>query len=373
MAKKEDKEAKDPKAAELKARMDKLKMSLLKIEKDYGKGTIMCCGSEGRIAIPVISTGAFSLDLALGIGGIPRGRITEIFGPEASGKSSLCHHIMANAQKTGGLVALIDTEHALDASWAAVCGVNLKSLYVSQPSCAEEALGITGELVASDTLDVVVIDSVAALVPKAELDGEFGDSHMGLQARLMSQAMRKLTSVIGKSRTAVIFTNQMRMKIGVMFGNPETTTGGNALKFYASVRLDIRRQEAIKDASGQEIGNEVKVKVVKNKLAPPFRVARFNLMHATGIDWAGSVLSVAEEKGVVEKRGAWYSYGGEQLGQGAPATAEGLRANPELMRKIEEAVRQSAVSLKAEVSDEAEPADDSAGEAGGEVPPAAAE
>jgi len=372
MAKKDDKEAKDPKGAELEARMKRLKTSLLKIEQDIGKGTIMRCGSDGKIAVPAISTGAISLDIALGIGGIPRSRITEIYGHEASGKSTLCHHIIANAQKAGGVGALIDVENAFDPSWAELCGVKVGDMYVSQPNCAEDALNVAEELVRSDAVDVVVVDSVAALVPRAEIEGQMGDSFMGLQARLMSQAMRKLTSAIGNSRAAVIFTNQIRMKIGVVFGNPETTAGGNALKFYASVRLNIRQGEKIKLPSGEVVGNVVIVKVAKNKLAAPFRTATFNIMYTKGIDSVGTLLDFAVAKSVVEKRGAWFAWGTEQLGQGRLDATSTLEKNPEMMAKIEEAVRKSAAPVKAEVTDEAEP-DDAAGEAGGDVPPPAAE
>lgn len=293
-----------------------LDMALSAIEKNYGKGAIMRLGADMPAKdIPVISTGALSLDVALGIGGIPRGRVTEIFGPESSGKTTLALHIVAEAQRQGGIAGFIDAEHALDLSYARKLGLNTEDLLISQPDTGEQALEIAEMLVRSGALDVLVVDSVAALVPKAEIEGEMGDSHMGLQARLMSQALRKLTATISKSLTAVIFINQIRMKIGVMFGNPETTTGGNALKFYASVRMDIRRLTQIKK-DDEAIGSRTRVKVVKNKLAPPFREAEFDILYGEGISREGDLLDVGTELGMVEKSGAWYSLDGERIGQG---------------------------------------------------------
>ena len=316
---------------------------LAQIQKEFGDGAIMRMGdAESAKAIPFISTGAFSLDLALGIGGLPRGRVVEIFGPESSGKTTLSLHVIANAQKAGGLAAFIDAEHAMDPGYAKRIGVNLDDLLVSQPSSGEEALTICDTLIRSNSLDVVVVDSVAALTPKAEIDGEMGDSHMGLQARLMSQAMRKLTSAISVSKTLCIFTNQIREKIGVMFGSPETTPGGRALKFYTSVRLDIRRLNSIKDASGRAIGNHVKVKVVKNKVAPPFAEGEFDIMFARGINWHGSVVDAGIQHEVLEKRGSWLSFEGVQLGQGRDASAEYLAANPEIEEKVIVKVREKA-------------------------------
>ena len=312
-----------------------LDMAVAAIEKNYGKGAIMRLGSDAPVEIvPVISTGAISLDAALGIGGIPRGRVTEIFGPESSGKTTLALHIIAEAQKTGGIAGFVDAEHALDLSYARKLGISTEDLLISQPDTGEQALEIAEMLVRSGALDVLVVDSVAALVPKAEIEGEMGDAHMGLQARLMSQALRKLTGTISKSQTAVIFINQIRMKIGVMFGNPETTTGGNALKFYASVRMDIRRLAQIKK-DDDVIGARTRVKVVKNKLAPPFREAEFDILYGEGISREGDILDLGAGTGVVEKSGAWYSVDGERIGQGRenarvflkdhPDMAEGLR------------------------------------------------
>jgi recombination protein RecA len=309
------------------------------IERQFGKGSIMKLGGEStRARVASISTGSIGLDAALGIGGVPRGRIIEIFGPEASGKTTLTLSIIAQAQKLGGNCVFIDAEHALPAEFAQMLGVDLENLHVSQPDTGEEALEIADQLVRSGAIDVVVIDSVAALVPKAEIEGEMGDTHVGLQARLMSQALRKLTGSISKSNTCVIFINQIRMKIGIMFGNPETTTGGNALKFYSSVRLDIRRIASIK--SGDEsIGNRCKVKVVKNKVSAPFRQAEFDLYFDEGISRAGEILDVGVEKGIIEKSGTWLSYGGERLGQGRENARQFLRANPDLMRELENKVR----------------------------------
>jgi len=308
--------------------------AVAQIERAYGKGSIMrLVDVSNKMVVEVIPTGSIALDLALGVGGIPRGRITEIYGPESSGKTTLCYHIIAEAQKTGGIAAFVDTEHALDPSYARKCGVDLENLFISQPDTGEQALEITETLVRSGAVDVVVVDSVAALVPRAEIDGDMGDAHVGLQARLMSQALRKLTSAINRSHTSVIFTNQLRMKIGVMFGNPETTSGGRALKFYASVRLEIRRVDSIKN--GQDItGSRSRVKVVKNKVAPPFKQAEFDIMYAEGISAAGSVLDVGVELGVVRKSGAWFYYGEERVGQGRENAKEFLKAHPEMQEEI---------------------------------------
>jgi len=308
--------------------------AIAQIERAYGKGSIMrLVDVSNKMVVEVIPTGSIALDLALGVGGIPRGRITEIYGPESSGKTTLCYHIIAEAQKAGGIAAFVDTEHALDPSYARKCGVDLENLFISQPDTGEQALEVTETLVRSGAVDVVVVDSVAALVPRAEIDGDMGDAHVGLQARLMSQALRKLTSAINRSHTSVIFTNQLRMKIGVMFGNPETTSGGRALKFYASVRLEIRRVDSIKN--GQDItGSRSRVKVVKNKVAPPFKQAEFDIMYAEGISAAGSVLDVGVELGVVRKSGAWFYYGEERVGQGRENAKEFLKAHPEMQEEI---------------------------------------
>jgi recombination protein RecA len=307
-----------------------LDMAVAAIEKNYGKGAIMRLGSDAPVEIvPIISTGAISLDAALGIGGIPRGRVTEIFGPESSGKTTLALHVIAEAQRTGGIAGFIDAEHALDLSYARKLGISTEDLLISQPDTGEQALEIAEMLVRSGALDVLVVDSVAALVPKAEIEGEMGDAHMGLQARLMSQALRKLTGTISKSRTAIIFINQIRQKIGVMFGNPETTTGGNALKFYATVRLDIRRIAQIKK-DDSVIGGRTRVKVVKNKLAPPFREAEFDILYGEGISREGDILDLGVEQDVVEKSGAWYSVGGERIGQGRENARLFLKEHPEM-------------------------------------------
>jgi recombination protein RecA len=307
-----------------------LDMAVAAIEKNYGKGAIMRLGSDAPVElVPIISTGAISLDAALGIGGIPRGRVTEIFGPESSGKTTLALHIIAEAQRTGGIAGFIDAEHALDLSYARKLGISTEDLLISQPDTGEQALEIAEMLVRSGALDVLVVDSVAALVPKAEIEGEMGDAHMGLQARLMSQALRKLTGTISKSRTAIIFINQIRQKIGVMFGNPETTTGGNALKFYATVRLDIRRIAQIKK-DDSVIGGRTRVKVVKNKLAPPFREAEFDILYGEGISREGDILDLGVEQDVVEKSGAWYSVGGERIGQGRENARLFLKEHPEM-------------------------------------------
>ena len=321
------------------ARKAALDSALAHIEKQFGDGAIMSLGKHSASReISVIRTGALSLDLALGVGGVPRGRVVEIFGPESSGKSTLATHIVANAQRSGGLAAYIDAEHALDPRYAANIGVNLDDLLISQPDCGEDALNIAEMLARSNAIDVIVIDSVAALVPKSELEGDIGDSFMGLQARMMSQALRKLTASLSKSRTCAIFINQIREKIGVMFGNPETTPGGRALKFYASMRLDIRRIASIKGADNSEVGNRTRVKVVKNKLAPPFRQAEFDIIFNEGISHAGSVLDLGVETNVVEKKGAWFSFNGNRLGQGRDASRDELKRNKPLLEEIETAV-----------------------------------
>jgi recombination protein RecA len=316
-----------------------LDAAISSITKAYGDGSIMRLGdARAQTKIDVIPTGALGVDLALGVGGVPRGRVVEIFGPESSGKTTLMLHVIANAQKAGGLAAFIDAEHALDPGYAKKLGVNLDDLLVSQPDSGEEALTICETLARSNALDVIVIDSVAALVPKAELEGEMGMATMGLQARLMSQALRKLTAILGKSKTTCIFTNQLREKIGVMFGNPETTPGGKALKFYASVRMDIRRKDTLKDAAGNAIGNHVKVKIVKNKVAPPFAEAEFDIIYNHGINKEGSILDVGIECGAVDKKGAWLQFNGELIGQGKDAAQKTLAEKPELAKKIVEAI-----------------------------------
>jgi recombination protein RecA len=324
-----------------KEKQQAIDLAMSQIERQFGKGAIMRLGSDATVAdVPVIPSGSLSLDVALGLGGVPRGRVVEIFGPESSGKTTLALHVLAEAQRTGGLAAFIDAEHALDLAYARKLGVNVDDLLISQPDTGEQALEITEVLVRSGAIDAVVIDSVAALVPRAEIEGEMGDAHMGLQARLMSQALRKLTAAISKSRTTVIFINQIRMKLGVLFGNPETTTGGNALKFYSSVRLDIRRISAIKD--GQEvIGSRTRVKVVKNKLAPPFKEAEFDIMYGQGISKEGDVLDMATALNIVDKSGAWYSYGGERMGQGRENVKAFLKEHPDICSKIERKVRKS--------------------------------
>ncbi len=324
------------------ARRAVLEKALSEITKRYGDGAIMRLGEAHSMQTEVIPTGSLSLDIALGVGGIPRGRITEIFGPESSGKTTLCQHIVAEAQRMGGVAAYIDMEHALDPSYAARCGVDIENLLISQPDTGEQALEIAETLVRSGAVDVVVIDSVAALVPRAEIEGDMGEPTMGIQARLMSQALRKLAGAISQTKTAVIFTNQLRQKIGVMFGNPETTTGGQALKFYASVRLDVRRVQAIK-LGAEIIGNRTRVRVVKNKVAPPFKTAEFDIMYNEGISKAGDVLDLATQLGIVEKRGAFFSYGDIRLGQGRENAKEYLRQNPDLMAAIESIIREKAL------------------------------
>ena len=311
-----------------------LNLAIAQIEKNCGKGSIMRMGTDTKVKIAAIPTGAINLDAAIGIGGIPRGRITEIYGPESSGKTTLCLHVVANAQKAGGVAAFIDAEHALDTEYAKKLGVDVENLLISQPDTGEQALEICEILVRSGAVDVVVIDSVAALVPKAEIEGDMGDSHVGLQARLMSQALRKLTGSIARSKTSVIFINQLREKIGVMFGNPETTTGGKALKFYASVRLDIRRIGPVKEKE-DVVGSHVRVKVVKNKVAPPFKQAEFDIMYAEGISHASLVLDIAAEAGIIDKAGAWYSYGTQRIGQGRENAKAYLEQHPQLMDKLE--------------------------------------
>jgi len=319
-----------------------LEAALSQIEKAFGKGSIMKLGERPAFSeADVISTGSLGLDMALGIGGLPRGRVVEIYGPESSGKTTLALHAIASAQKTGGACAFIDAEHALDPTYAAKLGVKLDELLISQPDSGEQALEIVDTLVRSGAIDVLVVDSVAALVPKAELEGEMGDSHVGLQARLMSQALRKLTSSISKSRTCVIFINQMRMKIGIMFGNPETTTGGNALKFYASIRLDIRRMQSIKERE-HTLGNQTKVKVVKNKLAPPFRVVVFDIMFGEGVSRTGEIIDLGVQAGVVEKSGSWFSYEGQRIGQGRETAKQYLKENPAVAEAIEAKIRANA-------------------------------
>lgn len=315
-----------------------LKLTMDKIDKDYGKGSVMMMSDKGITEQEVISTGSIGLDVALGIGGLPKGRVIEIYGPESSGKTTLAIHVIAEAQKKGGMCAIIDAEHAFDSGYAQKLGVDIDNLLISQPDYGEQALEIADRLILSGALDVVVIDSVAALVPKSELEGEMGDSKMGLHARLMSQALRKLTATISKTNSCCIFINQLREKIGVMFGNPETTTGGNALKFYASVRLDIRRQAQIKD--GEEVvGNHIKVKVVKNKVAPPFRQAEFDIIYGEGISKAGEIIDMGVELGIVQKSGSWFSYNGDKLGQGREAVKQLMIDNPELGGEIEGKIR----------------------------------
>ena len=315
-----------------------LEMAMSQIEKQFGKGSVMKLGEFKAMEIEAIPTGALSLDIALGIGGVPRGRIIEVFGPESSGKTTLALHIVAEAQKMGGEAAFIDAEHALDPVYARKLGVDIDNLIVSQPDTGEQALEITESLVRSGALDVIVVDSVAALVPKAEIDGDMGDSHMGLQARLMSQALRKLAGAINKSKTVLIFINQLREKIGVMFGNPETTTGGRALKFYASVRMDIRKVENIKQ-DGEVKGNRVRVKVIKNKVAPPFREAEFDVVYGKGISKEGNILDMAVNLDIIEKAGSWFSYDGERIGQGRENVKKYLKENPEMLEEVEEKVR----------------------------------
>jgi recombination protein RecA len=323
-----------------------LELAVAQIEKQFGRGAIMKLGTEEGVPdVPAISTGSLGLDLALGIGGLPRGRVVEIFGPESSGKTTLTLHAIAEVQRMGGTAAFVDAEHALDVTYARKLGVKTDDLLVAQPDTGEQSLEITETLVRSGAVDLVVIDSVAALVPRAELEGDMGDTHMGLQARLMSQALRKLTGAISKSQTTVIFINQIRMKLGVMFGNPETTTGGNALKFYASVRLDIRRIESIKEGQ-QVVGNRVRVKVVKNKIAPPFKKAEMEILFNEGISKTGEILDLGVEKSLFEKSGAWYSYQGERIGQGREQARQYLREHPETMKEVESKIKEAAGLVK---------------------------
>ena len=330
-----------------------VEQAISQIERQFGRGSIMKMSDDNIIDVPVIPTGSLALDLALGVGGVPRGRVVEIFGPESSGKTTLALHITAEAQKKDGMVAFIDAEHALDMAYARKLGVDVDSLLVSQPDTGEQGLDIAEILVRSGAIDVLIIDSVAALVPRAEIEGDMGDQHMGLQARLMSQALRKLTATISKSRTCVIFINQIRMKIGVMFGSPETTTGGNALKFYASQRLDIRRTGAIKDGT-DVIGNRTRVKVVKNKIAPPFKEAEFDIIYGQGISKEGDILDLGAEMGLVEKSGAWYSFEGERIGQGRENVKRFLSENQDILNRIADLVRQKAGLWKAKSADDLE-------------------
>ncbi len=317
-----------------------LDMALSQIEKQFGTGSVMKMGEKGSMQVETISTGALALDLALGVGGLPRGRVVEIYGPEASGKSTLAMHVVAEAQRNGGICAYIDAEHAMDPAYAANIGVDIDELLISQPDTGEQALEITDMLIRSGALDVVVIDSVAALTPRAEIEGDMGDTHVGLQARLMSQALRKLTANLNKSHTVCIFINQLREKIGVMFGSPETTPGGRALKFYSSVRIDVRRIEAIKDGV-EVVGNRTRAKIVKNKVAPPFRQAEFDIMYGKGISREGSVLDIGVDEAIIKKSGAWYTYEGEQLGQGRENAKQFLLDNPEIMVEVSERIRQA--------------------------------
>ena len=332
-------------------KMKALDAALAQIEKQYGKGSVMKLGDQSaNMGIDVVPTGSLSLDLALGLGGMPRGRIIEIYGPESSGKTTVALHVVAEVQKMGGIAGFIDAEHALDPTYAAHIGVDIDNLYISQPDNGEQALEITEMMVRSGAVDIIVVDSVAALVPKAEIDGDMGDSHVGLQARLMSQALRKLTAIISKSNCIVIFINQLREKVGVMFGSPETTTGGRALKFYSSIRMDIRRIEAIKQG-GEIVGNRTRVKVVKNKVAPPFKEAEFDIMFGKGISREGDILDLAANTGIVNKSGAWYSYNDAKIGQGRENTKNYFRENPEIMEEIEHKVR-AHFGLEAEGNDE---------------------
>ena len=331
-----------------------LEAAIAHIEKEYGKGSVMKLGdTAATMNVESIPSGALSLDIALGVGGVPRGRIIEVYGPESSGKTTVALHMVAEAQKRGGIAGFIDAEHALDPVYAKNIGVDIDNLYISQPDCGEQALEITETMVRSGAVDIVIVDSVAALVPKAEIDGDMGDSHVGLQARLMSQALRKLTGVISKSNCVVIFINQLREKVGVMFGNPETTTGGRALKFYSSVRLDVRRIEALKQA-GEVVGNRTRVKVVKNKVAPPFKEAEFDIMFGQGISKEGDILDLAANVGIISKSGAWYAYEGDKIGQGRENAKNYLRQNPDFCKMIEEQVREHYFAQETEEEPEAE-------------------
>lgn len=320
-------------------RQKALKLAIDKIEKDFGKGAIMKLGDKPAVSVETIPTGALALDVALGVGGIPRGRIIEVYGPESSGKTTLAQHIVAECQKKGGIAAFVDAEHALDPEYARNLGVNIDELLISQPDTGEQALDITEELVRSGAVDIIVVDSVAALVPKAEIEGSMEDQQMGLQARLMSKALRKLTGIIGKTNTTVIFINQLRQKIGVMYGNPETTTGGNALKYYASVRMEIKRVEGLK-GDGEDVGNHVRVRILKNKVAPPFRTAEFDIIFGKGICKIGNILDVAVDLDIVKKAGSWFSFNDEKLGQGRDKAKEFLASNPEILNQVETLVRE---------------------------------
>ncbi len=343
-------DAKDNKDA--KEKLKALQLTIDKLEKTYGKGAVMKLSDERVTDIPAISTGSLGLDVALGIGGIPRGRVTEIYGPESSGKTTLTMHCIAEAQKKGGLAAFIDAEHAFDKSYAEKLGIDTEQLLISQPDNGEQALEIAEHLIRSGAIDIIVIDSVAALVPKAELEGEMGESKMGLQARLMSQALRKLTGTISKTGCACVFINQLREKIGVMFGNPETTTGGNALKFYSSVRLDIRRIGQIKEAADDVVGNRVKVKVVKNKVAPPFKVIEFDIMYGRGISKSGEIVDIGVELNVIQKSGSWFSYNGNKLGQGRDAVKQLIEDNPELSDELEKKIKEKLMSGESVLKEE---------------------
>ncbi|MDO1448883.1 recombinase RecA [Rhodocytophaga aerolata] len=338
------------------AKLKALQTTIEKLDKTYGKGTVMKLSDEKIVDIPAISTGSLGLDIALGIGGLPRGRVVEIYGPESSGKTTLTMHCIAEAQKSGGIAAFIDAEHAFDKTYAEKLGIDTENLLISQPDNGEQALEIAEHLISSGAIDIIVIDSVAALVPRGELEGEMGDSKMGLQARLMSQALRKLTGVINKTGCCCIFINQLREKIGVMFGNPETTTGGNALKFYASVRLDIRRIGQIKEGADNIIGNRTKVKVVKNKVAPPFKVIEFDIMYGEGISKVGEILDLGVELEIIKKSGSWFSYDGNKLGQGRDGVKNILQDNPELMNEIEAKIRAKIKNGEATIPEEKVPA-----------------
>jgi recombination protein RecA len=344
-----------------------LETALLQIERQFGKGTVMRLGEETRVPVEVIPTGSIALDVALGLGGLPRGRIIEIYGPESSGKTSLALHAVANAQKAGGIAAFIDAEHALDPDYAKNLGVDTDQLLVSQPDTGEQALEIMDMLIRSGAIDIVVVDSVAALVPKAEIEGEMGDSHVGLQARLMSQALRKITGALNQTKTTAIFINQLREKVGVMFGSPETTTGGKALKFYASVRLDVRRIETLKDGT-EAVGNRTRVKVVKNKVSPPFKVAEFDILYGVGISREGSLIDLGVEQGIVRKAGAWYTYEGDQLGQGKENARNFLRENPDIANEVEKKIKEKLGVGPRLDADAAPPADAPAGKAAGPKP-----
>ncbi|MCM1003110.1 MAG: recombinase RecA [Candidatus Gastranaerophilales bacterium] len=331
--------AKDDAVSVSDERSKALKLAIEKIEKDFGKGAIMKLGDKPAVSVETIPTGALALDVALGVGGVPRGRIIEVYGPESSGKTTLAQHIVAECQKKGGIAAFVDAEHALDPEYARNLGVNVDELLISQPDTGEQALDITEELVRSGAVDIIVVDSVAALVPKAEIEGSMEDQQMGLQARLMSKALRKLTGIIGKTNTTVIFINQLRQKIGVMYGNPETTTGGNALKYYASVRMEIKRVEGLK-GDGEDVGNHVRVRILKNKVAPPFRTAEFDIIFGKGICKIGNILDVAVDLDIVKKAGSWFSFNDEKLGQGRDKAKEFLGSNPEILATVETLVRE---------------------------------